>query len=128
MSSFFIREAERIPDPDLYLFRLAFVQQYQHKHNKEISCPAMAQLLSNTLYYKRFFPYYTFNLLGGLDNEGMSHAGLGAPGELSIRCASLLGCQLEVPVYLWASSLCRNAPGCYSRLRLVWTQRKTFSE
>ncbi|CAD5196484.1 proteasome subunit beta type-1 [Musa acuminata AAA Group] len=43
---------------------------YQHQHNKQMSCPAMAQLLSNTLYYKRFFPYYTFNILGGLDSDG----------------------------------------------------------
>ncbi|CAD5171492.1 proteasome subunit beta type-1-like [Musa acuminata AAA Group] len=43
---------------------------YQHQHNKQMSCPAMAQLLSNTLYYKRFFPYFTFNILGGLDSDG----------------------------------------------------------
>lgn len=43
---------------------------YQHSHNKPMSCQAMAQLLSNTLYYKRFFPYYAFNLCAGLDSEG----------------------------------------------------------
>ena len=47
---------------------------YQHNHNKVMSCPAMAQLLSNTLYYKRFFPYYTFNICAGLDENVRARA------------------------------------------------------
>merc|ERR1719174_1150988 len=43
---------------------------YEHDHRRKMSCPAMAQMLSNTLYNKRFFPFYTFNLCAGLDTEG----------------------------------------------------------
>ena len=33
------------------------------------------KLLSNTLYYKRFFPFYTFNLCAGLDEQGEAETG-----------------------------------------------------
>jgi len=35
-----------------------------------MSCPAVAQMASIMLYQKRFFPYYVFTILGGLDTEG----------------------------------------------------------
>jgi hypothetical protein len=37
--------------------------QYEQKHGKKITAPSVAQMLGNTLYYKRFFPYYTFNVV-----------------------------------------------------------------
>lgn len=46
---------------------------FQFNHRKPMSVNAVAQLLSTTLYYKRFFPYYTFNLCAGLDEQGAVH-------------------------------------------------------
>ena len=74
---------------------------YQFSHGKPMSCVAMAQLLSNTLYYKRFFPYYTFNICAGLDSEGAPSQGLGrgagspaeaaaAPPQARGRCSRMM--------------------------------------
>ncbi|KAF8646443.1 hypothetical protein HU200_065832 [Digitaria exilis] len=74
-----------------------------------MSCPARAQLLSNTLYYKIFFPYYAFNVLGGLDSEGKGCAftydavgsyertGYSAQGTGSTLMMPVLDNQLKYP-------------------------------
>lgn len=43
---------------------------YLHEHNRIMSTPAIAQMLSTIMYYKRFFPYYVSNILAGLDVDG----------------------------------------------------------
>ncbi|CAH1767354.1 10424_t:CDS:2 [Entrophospora sp. SA101] len=46
------------------------MEWYEHAHDKEMSTPALAQMIAITLYVKRFFPYYISNTLAGLDENG----------------------------------------------------------
>ena len=46
------------------------IGMYEHNHGKDASTPAIASLISKMLYYKRFFPYYVYNLVAGLDENG----------------------------------------------------------
>lgn len=43
---------------------------YKHSNNKTMTSGAIAAMLSTILYGRRFFPYYVYNIIGGLDEEG----------------------------------------------------------
>jgi 20S proteasome subunit beta 6 len=49
----------------------AKLTQYQHQHGETMKAHAVGQMLGNTLYGRRFFPYYTWNVVGGLDENGV---------------------------------------------------------
>lgn len=63
-----------------------------------MSVSATAQLLSNTLYHKRFFPFYTFNLCAGLDDEGARRA-----------WAAFLGCACKELCIISGTGCCRTS-------------------
>lgn len=72
---------------------------YHHEHLKSMSTPAVAQMLSTMLYYKRFFPYYIANILAGLDNEGkgcvFSYDPIGHCERSSYRAGGSAGALLQ---------------------------------
>ncbi|CBQ70285.1 probable PRE7-20S proteasome subunit(beta6) [Sporisorium reilianum SRZ2] len=46
------------------------LEMYRHAHGRSMPLHSIARMLSTILYGKRFFPYYVYNILGGLDEEG----------------------------------------------------------
>lgn len=76
-------------------------QMYEHDNGKMPSTSTLAQCLSNTLYSRRFFPFYCFCLLAGLDEEGKgavySYDAIGSYQRLS-RGAMGSGGHLIIPL------------------------------
>lgn len=48
----------------------ARIEIYRSTHKRDPSLNAIAQMLSVTLYMRRFFPYYAFNILVGMKDDG----------------------------------------------------------
>jgi 20S proteasome subunit beta 6 len=49
---------------------VAHEQWYEHAHNKPMGLKAIARMIQTMLYAKRFFPYYVYNILGGIEEDG----------------------------------------------------------
>ena len=76
-------------------------QMYEHDNGRAPTTENLAQLLSNTLYQRRFFPLYAFCILAGLDKDGKgavySYDALGSHQRLS-RGAMGTGGHLMIPL------------------------------
>ena len=46
------------------------LQWYEHAHHKQMPLKAIARMIQTMLYGRRFFPYYVYNILGGIEEDG----------------------------------------------------------
>lgn len=46
------------------------LEWYRHAHAKDMPIRAIARLIQTMLYARRFFPYYVYNILGGIEEDG----------------------------------------------------------
>jgi 20S proteasome subunit beta 6 len=49
----------------------AKIEIYRSTHKRDPNLSAVAQMLSVTLYMRRFFPFYAFNILAGMRDDGV---------------------------------------------------------
>jgi len=46
------------------------LEWYRHAHAKDMPLRSIARLIQTMLYARRFFPFYVYNILGGIEDDG----------------------------------------------------------
>ncbi|KAL4065916.1 nucleophile aminohydrolase, partial [Scleroderma citrinum] len=46
------------------------LEWYRHAHAKDMPLRSIARMIQTMLYGRRFFPYYVYNILGGIEEDG----------------------------------------------------------
>jgi 20S proteasome subunit beta 6 len=46
------------------------IKWYHHSHNKDLKVQSCARMIQQILYRKRFFPFYVYTTIAGIDDEG----------------------------------------------------------
>ncbi|TIA69901.1 hypothetical protein E3P77_02812 [Wallemia ichthyophaga] len=46
------------------------LETYKHAHNREMPLKSIARMVQTMLYGKRFFPFYSYVIIGGIDDDG----------------------------------------------------------
>ncbi|CAE6400549.1 20S proteasome subunit beta 6 [Rhizoctonia solani] len=46
------------------------LEWYRHAHSKDMPVKSIARLIQTMLYAQRFFPYYVYNILSGIEEDG----------------------------------------------------------
>ncbi|XP_043448756.1 proteasome subunit beta type-1 isoform X2 [Prionailurus bengalensis] len=84
----------------------ARLKMYKHSNNKTMTTGAIAAMLSTILYSRRFFPYYVYNIIGGLDEEG-KRSDPGSSTEIRSASVTLSGATR------WQCCLAQSKPPCH---------------
>ena len=76
----------------------AYAKLYELDHNRLISVRSAAKFMSTTLFQRRYFPYITQTIVGGMDDEGPSIYVLDPLGSLIPDTYATVGSGAEIAI------------------------------